>query len=112
MKISDKIQRVMASEKISSQELAYMVDHAAKITRGPFNRRYYQWLFKIRGESLEDMQYFNRIVIGVGRDKVSEEHEPCLGQGCKGCGWSGEIVRRISDKPIPRHEPLPLYFGN
>lgn len=108
MKISPKIEKILAEEKIVPEELSFMLNHSAITSLGGFNRRYYHWLFKIVGKSLEDMRYAKLVEVGHGRDKQEEEHESCLGEGCKKCGWAGHIVRRISDKPVPQHEPLRL----
>lgn len=109
MQVSLKVQRVMEAEKISAAELSHMVKRAA-ISRDSsnegFNKRYFHWLFRIKGDLLEDMRYVNLVEVGHGESSVFEEHEPCEGDGCRACGWIGEIIRRVDDntsRSIQRH---------
>jgi hypothetical protein len=72
------------------------------------NRRYHHWLFKTKGEEVVDMRTLWTQEVGRGKDRVMEEHEGCEGQGCKECGWSGQVIRYVTDKTVPRYTPLSL----
>jgi hypothetical protein len=102
-----KVLRVLHGESITPKELADMIRLSARSSlRAGFNRRYFHWLFKIQGDRLEDMQYADIVTVGTGTTQMSEDHEPCDGAGCRACGWTGQIIRRITDKSLPRHEPI------
>ena len=78
-----------------------MVEHAAQTSAygKEWKRRYFHWLFKVEGGALMDMKFSTPIEVGTGHARMREEHEPCAGLGCHQCGWWGEIVRLVSDKP-------------
>lgn len=97
MQISDKVLRVLQAEKISADELYHMLDSVAFTSLRGCNRRYFQWLFRIDGNQLQDMQRVELVEVGRGRDRMLEEHEPCEGQGCRDCGWAGQVSRAIQD---------------
>lgn len=107
MKLSEKVLKVMQEEKISPEELKYMIDHAARTQIRGCNRRYFHWVFKIENEAVEDMQLAQLKQEGHGETSMLEEHVDCNGKGCKQCGWTGYSVdRRITDKTVPKYEPL------
>ena len=106
MQLSDKVQRVAREENISLDELVYMVKHSAVCRQEGFNRRYYHWSLNVQGNSLVDMRYFERIEVGEGNTSVFEEHGECAGEGCRECGWAGEIIRYVSDKVVPTYGRL------
>jgi hypothetical protein len=113
MELSEKVRRVMEGESISEEELAFMLDSAAITRLSGCNRRYHHWLMKVKDDVyVEDMIFASVIELGVGEQKVLEDHEPCNGRGCHECGWRGEIIRYISDKSLPKHEPLKTVGGN
>jgi hypothetical protein len=97
--LTDQVRRVLGEEGISERVLAEMLDKAAITSMRGFNRRYYQWLFKIEGGTVVEMQRAGVVEVGRGTSKMSEEHDPCAGRGCPGCGWTGFIKRWISDRP-------------
>ena len=90
-----QVQRVMQGEGISPDELMEMLRKSAITRLRGFNRRYYDWLFKIQGRSVEIMQAAEMREVGRGKDHMVEECERCAGRGCKQCGWVGHISRRI-----------------
>jgi hypothetical protein len=106
MQVSEQVKRVMTKEKISHGKLEEMVASAAISSVPGFNRRYYNWLLKVTGDQVMALELVNRPIVGSGETVMYEVHEDCEGQGCKKCGWSGEIGRRVTDKPLPKHEPL------
>lgn len=110
VRASDRVRRVLTGERISDDELADMLRLAAKTKIRGFTRRYFHWLFRVDGDRLEDMQYADLVQVGKGVSPMTEEHEPCMGLGCRGCGWSGQVVRWITDKPLPQRESLPQYL--
>ena len=89
-----QVQRVMQGEGISPDELMEMLRKSAITSLRGFNRRYYDWLFKIQGRSVEIMQAAEMREVGRGKDHMVEECERCAGRGCKQCGWVGQISRR------------------
>ena len=93
--LSDQVKRVLKAEKISDDELAHMVQRSAPFTGEGMNRRYHQWLFKVDGELIVKMMLHDLRAIGTmrGQGFIEEEHEDCLGAGCRDCGWTG-VVRR------------------
>lgn len=97
MQISSRALRVLQAEKISADELYQMLDEVAFTSIRGCNRRYFQWLFRIEGNVLQDMQRLDVIEVGKGRDRMLEEHEACNGEGCRDCGWVGQISRAIRD---------------
>ena len=66
MQISRKVLRVLQAEKISADELYQMLDEVAFTSIRGCNRRYFQWLFKIDGNMLQDMQRLDLVEIGRG----------------------------------------------
>jgi hypothetical protein len=99
LEICSRVLRVLRHERISNEELRMMLDRAVPLTNRPirgFNRRYFHWLFKVDGEQILDMQRAEMVEFGHGDTRMIEEHENCRGQGCRACGWIGEIARRIS----------------
>lgn len=97
MQISNKVLRVLQAEKIPASELYQMLDEVAFTSIRGCNRRYFQWLFRIEGNLLQDMQRLELVEVGRGRDRMLEEHEACDGEGCRECGWIGAVSRAIQD---------------
>lgn len=99
MQISPKVLKVLQAEHISSEELYRMLDELAFTSLRGCNRRYFQWIFKLSsdGKLLEDMQRLDLVEVGLGQNRMLEEHEPCSGEGCRDCGWAGVISRAVSD---------------
>ena len=96
MKLLAQPQRVVVGEGISTTELEHMVVHSAPLTHEWANRRWMHWIFKINMATrvVERMAY--RQVQGAqGGEVMYEECEDCEGDGCKACGWHGEIRRRV-----------------
>ncbi len=86
--VSDQVLRVLDFEKVSEEELAYMVEQAEIVDYDCCNRRYRDWLFLVHGNHVLKMQ---RAAV-----TLFEEHEWCGGKGCSLCGWRRHIGRRIS----------------
>ena len=97
MQISNKVLRVLQAEKISADELYQMLDQVAFTSIRGCNRRYFQWLFSVKDNMLQDMQRLELVEVGKGRDRMLEEHEDCDGEGCRACGWIGSVSRAIED---------------
>lgn len=97
MQISEKVQRVLAAEHISSEELHVMLAQAAITSMRDCNRRYYAWLFNVEGDVLTDMQRVDLVEVGHGPTAMLEEHDACSGAGCRACGWVGSVSRAIND---------------
>lgn len=97
MQISRKVLRVLQEEQISPTELYRMLDELAFTSIRGCNRRYFQWLFQIVGNQLQDMQRMDLVEIGRGRDRMLEDHDACDGEGCRECGWVGQVSRAIED---------------
>lgn len=106
MKLSEKVLRIMEVESIKPEELCFMVEHAAITSVRGFNRRYFHWLFNMKGDSLLDMQHFHLLETGHGTTKMLEDHEVCAGKGCRECGWAGVVARWVTDKEVPTMSPL------
>lgn len=93
MNLSPQVERVLKAEQISMQELGEMLNKAAITTHPRGNRRFHSWVFDIkqgtvwRMSAVEDS--FERKA-GTLDLTVFEEHEDCDGDGCRGCGYSGE----------------------
>jgi hypothetical protein len=92
---SQKVLRVLEAEGISEEELEHMVTHAAPATNERGNRRFHHWLFAINpvGSVLNMSRWEvpTRRVKAVYDMVTHDECEECEGQGCKVCGWTGEI---------------------
>lgn len=99
MTYSPQVQRVMDAEGITPGKLEEMLHSAAITSLDGFNMRYFNWLFRVAGEEVQAMESVDRGTLGAGDTVMYEMHEACDGQGCKACGWSGEIGRRVYDKP-------------
>jgi len=97
MQISTKVLRVLQAEDISPNELYRMLDELAFTSIRGCNRRYFQWLFRIDGNQLQDMQRLDLVEIGRGENRMLEDHESCNGEGCRDCGWIGQISRAVKD---------------
>lgn len=97
MQISAKVLRVVQGEQISPDELYRMLGELAFTSLRGCNRRYFQWLFRVEGDVVLDMQRLDLVEVGRGRDRMLEEHEPCDGEGCRVCGWAGHILRGVDD---------------
>jgi hypothetical protein len=96
LKLSEQVKRVIKAEKISDDELEQMVKLSAPFTGEGVNRRYHQWLFKVTNDpGVEKMMLHDLRTVGTtkGQGWIEEEHEACLGEGCRDCGWTG-VVRR------------------
>lgn len=98
MLLNEKILRILRTEKITPEELQYMLDHAAITSIRNCNRRYHHWVFRVEKNVLEDMQLFDIVELGEGEQAMMEMHESCEGKGCPGCRWIGEFSRRIKDE--------------
>lgn len=95
-KVAPKVQKLQQKEGISDSELEHMADHAAPYSlEEGVNRRFHQWLFRIKGTEIKDMWLHDMVEVGHAKANgfISEECETCLGAGCYECGWRG-LVRR------------------
>lgn len=92
--LTEKVRRVLSLENISTEEVGHMVTHAAPVTNERGNRRFHQWLFSIQNGEVKNMQHWEPPTrrIKARADMVSfDECDACDGEGCKACGWTGEI---------------------
>lgn len=102
--VSPRVQRIIAAENISPSELQEMLRLAAPYT-GPegFNRRFHRWSFRVglsrttAGYEVEDMQSVDLKSIGLpgSYGHMEEPCEACDGEGCKACGWRGQVIRNL-----------------
>ena len=97
MQLSEKVLRVMQAEGITAAELAQMLNEVAFTSIRGCNRRYFQWLFRVQGDVLLDMQRVDLVEVGHGTNRMTEDHDACRGEGCRDCGWSGSISRAVND---------------
>lgn len=99
MQISTKVLKVLKAENISAEELRRMLNKMALTSIRGCNRRYFQWLFQMNSTNtvLSDMQRLDVVEIGRGQNRMLEEHEECGGEGCRTCGWVGQVSRAVQD---------------
>jgi len=95
--LSDQVKRVIKAEAVSVEELIHMVKLSAPFTGEGMNRRYHQWVFKVDGYLVEKMMLHDLRTVGAtkGDGWIEEEHEGCLGEGCRDCGWTGMVRRYL-----------------
>ena len=74
-----------------------MLDEVAFTSIRGCNLRYVQWLFVLKDNVLVDMQQLDLVEIGRGQNRMLEEHDDCNGEGCKECGWAGQVSRAVED---------------
>ena len=83
----------LAAEGISQEELTYMLDHSAITSVDGCNRRFNHWLFEVRDGVLKRMLF--NVLEEIGRNRgfgfMIEDCVHCEGDGCKACGWRGEV---------------------
>lgn len=94
-KLSNTAARVAKEAKILPEELATMVKHSAPYTHEWANRRWHHWIMlvdKQKGELIR-LALMPLPTQGSG---VWEEHDDCDGEGCAGCGWTGEVWRQFN----------------
>jgi hypothetical protein len=90
------LQRVLDGEGITPPELKMMVAQSALFSAmAGFNRRYHHWALQVQDKIVEDMKYVELTRLGFDRGMGVEEEEcpDCDGEGCKFCGWHGNILR-------------------
>lgn len=97
--LSERVKRIARIEGISEQELLEMIRRSAPCTHDRGNRRFHTWVFSIdkRTNECEDMasyEFFEEGQPGM-RGWVFEEHLACSGEGCRDCGWWGEVRRYL-----------------
>lgn len=97
MQVSHKILEVLKAEHISPEELQYMLMHAAITSLHGCNKRYFNWCFLMSDGVLKKMQHADVVEVGQGETRMLEDHEECGGEGCRQCGWSGQVSRGIAD---------------
>ncbi len=97
MQISKKVLKVLQAESISAEELHRMLNEVALTSIRGCNRRFFQWLFKVDDQMLQDMQRVDVVEIGKGQNRMMEDHEACGGEGCRECGWIGQVSRAVED---------------
>jgi hypothetical protein len=94
--LDPRVQSIAEAEGILPSELQEMVVRAA-INRQyeGFNRRFQHWLLKIEDNHVLGMRHLEMMRLGFDRGcgVEEEECELCDGQGCKDCGWIGQIER-------------------
>jgi len=111
MHLSTTVLRLLCAEQISDEQIAIMLDSASLTRVRGANRRYFHWLFRVEGDEVLWMQYFDLVEVDQqDKDKIRmlEDHDTCEGAGCHDCGWVGQIGRWVSDKAVaPGAHPLP-----
>jgi hypothetical protein len=80
----------MDAEKITLSEVKEMVEKAAITRLRGFNRRYHHWLFLVKDTELVRMEMADKVEPG-NVDQSADDCEFCEGEGCRKCGWSGEV---------------------
>ena len=89
------VRKLLAAEGISDAELGYMLDHSAITSVEGCNRRFHHWLFEVRNDVL--LRMFHAAIVEHGKNRghgfMVEECTECEGDGCKVCGWRGEVHR-------------------
>lgn len=93
-KVETRVQRILRTEGISQTELDDIAARSAINSKEEgFNRKYHQWLLLVIDGQVRDMERTDVTEVGKDRGKgfVFDEHEVCDGQGCKDCGWRGEV---------------------
>ena len=97
MRVLSQPRQVLIGEDISEAELEHMVVHSAPLTHGWANRRWMHWIFKIdMGTRTVERMAYRQVQGAQGDGVMCEECGYCEGEGCKACGWHGEIRRRVS----------------
>ena len=92
--LSEQVKRVMDETAISMTDLQVMVDRAAIITHSSgCNRRYRSWLMHVNGNCVLLLRKFEMTDYSQGARSEVEECEECWGDGCKECGWVGQVLR-------------------
>jgi hypothetical protein len=89
-----RVQRILREESITQTELGQIVARSAMHTLSEgFNRMYHHWLLYVVKGEVRDMQRTDITEVGVERGCGFQysDHEDCEGQGCKECGWRGEL---------------------
>lgn len=93
MELTQDVLDVLHDNNISQEELHEMLRQAAIITHTLGNRRFHNWLFRIRGGVCEGMYPWIREVHKRGTIDLTihEECEHCEGVGCGFCDNVGEV---------------------
>lgn len=97
MNTTTKVAKVIHEEGITPQELEEMIkkssicSHSAK-----GNRRFHDWIFNISPEGCTDMFKEEITIIGKGHIGMYEDCPKCDSEGCKFCGWNGEVQRKLN----------------
>lgn len=105
IEMTRRVGQVLSSEGISDDELMLMLDKGWTTTLRGFNWCYSDWLLKIQGAAILDMQRAKMKEFGTGETCIIEKHEACQGKGCRACGWIGRIRRWMTDKALPTPAP-------
>lgn len=94
MILSPMVRRVVAGEGLDEAEVIEWVRKAARFSHEFGNRRYHEWIFEVRGEqvlrmvTLDPVEQFEHSMSPMVAYELCEE---CNGDGCKACGWHGEV---------------------
>lgn len=96
--LSLSVLRVAAAEGISPEQVDAMVAKAALVKHSRGNRRYHDWVFQVvPGEVNLGVARMSRLhspvklVSKPGYPVLFEVCPECDSDGCKECGWTGEL---------------------
>ena len=93
IKASAEVLDVLKEEGISQEEFQSMLKSAALVTHGMGNRRFHNWLFRIRGDQCVAMNRWVREITRPSTEDmvVHEDCEHCDGAGCEHCDHIGQV---------------------
>lgn len=97
VQISREVSKTIKAEGISEAELTVMVTKAAITSVRGFNRRYFQWLFKVKDGVVERMEPAEVVEVLEPGDAMEEDCDLCEGAGCAKCHFIGTVWRRVVD---------------
>lgn len=90
--------RVASADGLSPDQVEDMVAKAALVKHSRGNRRYHDWVFDVRKEKestvvvrMSRLHSPVKIVSKPGYPVLFEVCPDCDSDGCKECGWTGEL---------------------
>lgn len=111
IKASAEVLDVLKDEGISQEEFQSMLTSAALITHGLGNRRFHNWLFRIRGDQCVTMNRWVREITRPSTEDmvVHEDCEHCDGAGCEHCDHIGQVRVIYQRQRSANHEKAVRY---
>jgi hypothetical protein len=96
--LSPQVEQKMLDEKLSLADVEEIVAKSAIIKHVAGNRRYFDWLLRIKDNKVLSLRRIGSAVdemtdYASGLAYQIEECEDCDGDGCKYCGWIGQVKR-------------------